>query len=111
MTVREDDLDDLLPDDEDDGAGTVLASFAVTARFRRTAATAEQAEREVRTALRGGLFEDVRVEPREPDGRWAVDVRFVLVSLDGETAVAGVHESLRLAGSAADEVWLAERLV
>ena len=111
MTVRMDDLTDQLPDD-DEGAGTVLPGFAVTARFRRVAETGEDAERLVRAELRssGQPYDDAKVEPREPDGRWAVDVRFVVVSIDGETAVDGVHQTLREAGITPDDVWLSERL-
>jgi len=111
MTVRVDELTHLLPDD-DEGAGTVLPSFAVTARFRRAAETREDADHLVRSELQAsrGLYNDAKVEPQEPDGRWAVDVRFVVVSLDGETAVEGVHETLREAGITPDEVWLSERL-
>jgi hypothetical protein len=101
---------DALPDDADDAES--LPSFAVMARFRRPAASGEEAEvalREELTAARG-LFDDARVEPQEPDGRWAVDIRFVVASVDGERAVDGVHSTLRDAGVAADEVWVAEQL-
>lgn len=104
MTAPED-LDDL----PDDG---VLRSFAVRARFRRAAPSAEQAESSVRDHLEPvrGLFDDARTEPQDPDGRWPVDVRFVVPSLDGERAVDGVHATLRESGLVPDEVWLAERL-
>ena len=94
------------------GEGDVVPSFAVRARFRQVADDAVRAEAEVRRALVPvrGLYDDAVVEPQEPDGRWAVDVRFVVASLDGELAVAGVHESLRDHGLAADEAWLAEQL-
>jgi hypothetical protein len=109
MTHAQDALDDL-PDGGD--AGPVLHSFAVQARFRCSATDAEQAERQVREQLQvvRDLYDDVRVEPQEPDGRWAVDVRFVVVSVDGETAVGGVHTTLREQGLGPDEAWLAERL-
>jgi hypothetical protein len=100
---------DALPEGE---FGPVLHTFAVQARFRCQAADAEHAERLVRERLvpvRDQLS-DVRVEPQEPDGRWAVDVRFVVASVDGETAVNGVHETLRGAGVPADEAWVAEQL-
>ena len=92
--------------------GEVVHSFAVRARFRRAATGAAQAEAEVRRALApvSGLYDDAVVEPQEPDGRWAVDVRFVVASLDGELAVRGVHDSLRENGLVPDEVWVAERL-
>ena len=94
------------------GDGEVVHSFAVRARFRRAAAGAGQAEQEVRRQLAPvrGLFDDAVVEPQEPDGRWAVDVRFVVASLDGELAVQGVWGSLREHGIVPDEVWVAERL-
>ena len=95
-----------------DGGEVVLHTFAVRARFRRSAPSAAEAEAMVRAELEPvrGLYDDALVEPQEPDGRWAVDVRFVVASLDGELAVAGVHESLRDHGLAADEAWLAEQL-
>jgi hypothetical protein len=94
------------------GEGEVVHSFAVRARFRRTADDAARAEAQVRRELEPvrGLYDDAVVEPREPDGRWAVDVRFVVASLDGELAVRGVWESLREHGLVPDEVWVAERL-
>lgn len=110
MTRIPDAVDDL-PED-DDAVGSVLHSFAVQARFRCSAADAAQAERTVRQDLEAvrELYDDVRVEPQEPDGRWAVDVRFVVASVDGETAVDGVHSTLRERGLVPDEAWLAERL-
>jgi hypothetical protein len=94
------------------GEGEVVHTFAVRARFRRSAAGAEQAEDEVRRELAAvrGLHDDVVVEPQEPDGRWAVDVRFVVASLDGELAVQGVWDVLRAQALVPDEVWVAERL-
>ena len=95
-----------------DGGEVVLHTFAVRARFRRAAASAADAEALVRRELEPvrGLYDDAVVEPQEPDGRWAVDVRFVVASLDGTLAVRGVHESLREHGLVPDEVWVAERL-
>ena len=92
--------------------GEVVPSFAVRARFRRAAPDAGRAEAEVRRELEPvrGLYDDAVVEPQEPDGRWAVDVRFVVASLDGELAVQGVYESLREHALVPDEVWVAERL-
>ncbi|HWH27972.1 MAG TPA: hypothetical protein VNU26_03245 [Mycobacteriales bacterium] len=100
-------LDDL-PDD----VGEVLHSFAVMARFRRAADSPQLAESAVRREMQAvrDLFDDVLVEPQEPDGRWAVDVRFVVSSVDGERAVNGVHATLREAGLQPDEAWVAERL-
>jgi hypothetical protein len=109
MTRPPDAVDDW-PDD--DAAGTVLHSFAVLARFRRPAHDGEQAERRVREELVAvrDQYDDARVEPQEPDGRWAVDVRFVVASVDGETAVDGVHRTLTAQGLTPDEAWVAEQL-
>lgn len=92
--------------------GEVVHSFAVRARFRRTAEDADAAQAAVRRALEPvrGLYDDAVVEPQEPDGRWAVDVRFVVASLDGELAVRGVSEQLAEHALVADEVWVAEQL-
>jgi hypothetical protein len=114
MTRGHDAVDDL-PEDllpEHGGPGVFLHSFGVMARFRTPAADAPEAERQVRERLQvvRGLYDDTRVEPQEPDGRWAVDVRFVVASLDGETAVEGVHATLREQGLVPDEAWLAEQL-
>ena len=94
------------------GDGEVVHSFAVRARFRRAAADADEAEAVVRRALAPvrGLYDDAVVEPQEPDGRWAVDVRFVVASLDGELALQGVGEQLGEHGLLPDELWVAERL-
>jgi hypothetical protein len=104
--------DELTELDSADGPGELLHSFAVLARFRCASGSADDAEAHVRDDLADvrDLFDDVRVEPPEPDGRWAVDVRFVVSSVDGERAVDGVHSTLREAGASPDEVWLAERL-
>lgn len=94
------------------GEGEVVHSFAVRARFRRAADDAAAAEAAVRADLEpvAGLYDDALVEPQEPDGRWAVDVRFVVASLDGELAVRGVVEALRAQALVPDEAWVAERL-
>ena len=85
----------------------LLPTYAVQARFAEGAEDAEQAEHSVRARLTAaqGLYDDVRVERREPDGTWLLEVRFVVVSVDAHTAVLGVSESLRGAGLAPDEVW------
>jgi hypothetical protein len=104
------DVVDHLP--EDDEGAAVLHSYAVMARFRRPAADGDEAERLVREELTParGLYDDARVEPQEPDGRWAVDVRFVVASVDRESAVDGVHTTLREYGLQPDEAWVAEQL-
>jgi len=96
----------------DEGPDAALHSFAVIARFRLEAPTAQQAEASVRKDLQvlGGAYSDAKVEPQEPDGRWAVDVRFVVASVDGELAVEGVHSTLREQGLEPSEAWVAERL-
>ena len=95
-----------------DGTEVVLHSFAVMARFRRAADSAAHAEALVRDQLAvvRGLYDDARVEPQEPDGRWAVDVRFVVASVDGATAVEGVSSTLREQAVPADEAWVAQAL-
>lgn len=95
-------LDDLGPDD------VGLPTFVVLARFAEAADSAEQAERSVRERLTAtrGLFDDVAVERREDDGTWLLEVRFVVVSLDPQTAVTGVCETLAAARLSPDEVWV-----
>ncbi len=95
-----------------DDAVDVLHSFAVVARFRREAGDAHEAEVLVRGELRAvqDQYDQAKVEPQEPDGRWAVDVRFVVASLDGESARDGVHRALSEAAATPDEVWLAQEL-
>jgi hypothetical protein len=106
--TAEDDFDDLLRG----AADLPLHSFAVIARFVRAGDSADAAEKVVREELQTvrDQYDDVKVEPPEPDGSWAVDVRFVVASLDGETALQGVHTTLRENGLAPDEAWVAERL-
>lgn len=95
-----------------DHGGVVLPSFVVFARFHADAATPEEAEAAVRERLSParGLFDDTRVEPREPDGSWAVDARFVVTSVDADLAVDGVFATLRESGVVPDEAWVAEQL-
>jgi hypothetical protein len=89
------------------GAETVLPTFVVLARFRQQAVRPEDAVDDVRRMLRaaGEPFDDVTLERTEPDGSAMVVARFVVVSVDTQTGVAGVHDSLRGAGLAVDEVW------
>ena len=85
-----------------------LPTFVVLARFPEAADSAALAEQSVRgrlTAARG-LYDDVRVERREDDGTWLLEVRFVVVSIDARTAVTGVSETLTGAGLSPDEVWV-----
>lgn len=99
---------DLTPD----GAETVLPTFVVLARFREQAGSEQDAVAAVRRRLTaaGEPFDDVLVERAEPDGAWMVLARFVVVSVDASTGVAGVHDSLRDAGLAVDEVWADEQV-
>ena len=94
---------DLTPD----GAETVLPTFVVLARFRQSAASETEAIAAVTARLRRAEepFDDAFVERQEDDGSWMVVARFVVVSVDAHTGVAGVHDSLRDAGVAVDEVW------
>ena len=110
MTHLPDAVDELA--DPEIGTDVVLHSFAVVARFRRDADSAGQAEALVRRELQAvrGLYDDAKVEPREPDGRWAVDVRFVVASVDARTAVEGVSSTLREQAVPADEAWAAQAL-
>lgn len=109
MNAVEDALLEQVPEDNGE---PVLSGFAVIARLRLPADSPEAAEAQARRLLAdaGAPYEDLKLEPQEPDGRWAVDVRFVVVSLDVETAVGGVHRTLVDAGLAVDEAWLSERL-
>ena len=95
--------------DEDVDGEVALPTFVVLARFAEAAPTAEQAETSVRARLTAarGLYDDVRVERREDDGTWLLEVRFVVVSLDAHTAVEGVSGTLTSAGLSPDEVWVA----
>ena len=91
---------------------TVLPTYAVLARFRETASGRDAAVRQVVTRLTEAEepFHEVDVEREDAPGTYLVVARFVLVSVDGETAVAGLHETLTLAGLAPDEVWLASQV-
>lgn len=86
----------------------VLPTFAVMARFREVAATQDDAVRSVvaRLTEREEPFHEVVVEREEEPGTWMVVARFVVVSIDGHTAVLGVSETLQGAGLVPDEVWL-----
>ena len=94
-------------DDVTGGVETVLPTFVVLARFRQSAPIEREAVDAVRRQLTaaGEPFDDVLVERQEDDGSWMVLARFVVVSVDAHTGVAGVHDSLREAGLAVDEVW------
>ena len=85
----------------------VLPTFAVLARFREPAPTGEVAVGRVAERLRSHAepVQQVALEREEGPGEWMVTGRFVLVSVDPATAVAGLSETLAEAGLAADEVW------
>jgi len=85
-----------------------LPTFALLARFPVQQADEPSAVEVVRSLLRAAdePFEDVTVEREDAPGTYYVMARFVLSSLDGETAVRGLFETLREAGLDPDEVWL-----
>lgn len=99
--------DPSLLDELPDGLEPVLPSFEVLARFPQAADDGEAACQAVQRQLADlrGMWQDVVIERREPDGRWMVVVRFVVVSTDPHTAVVGVHDSVRETGLLPDEVW------
>lgn len=90
-----------------DTGEVILPTFAIFSRFRVQAATERDAIESVVARLTAAQepFHEISAEPQEQDGRWPVDVRFVLVSVDSHTAVAGLDETLRAAGIAPDETW------
>jgi hypothetical protein len=95
-------------DDEDEPeVQAVLPTFVVLARFRQQAESEQAALAQVRAMLseKGEPFDDIAFERDEGDGTWMVNARFVVVSVDSSTAVAGVHETLQGHGLAVDEVW------
>lgn len=104
-------MSDFVLDSDDDGpepaVEAVLPTFVVLARFRQEADSEEAALAHVRKMLsdKGEPFDDIRPERDEGDGAWMVNARFVVVSVDSNTAVAGVHETLQGHGLAVDEVW------
>jgi hypothetical protein len=90
----------------------VLPTFAVLARFREQATAPEAAVRAVTARLTEAQepFHEVDVEREDAPGTYLVVARFVLVSIDGQTALAGLHDTLVAAGLAPDEVWLDGRV-
>jgi hypothetical protein len=94
-------LDETLP------AEVALPTVPVLARLRSTESDAEAAVADVRARLAAvrGLYDDVLLERQEDDGSCWVVARFVTVSVDVQTAVLGVHETLAAAGIPVDEVW------
>ncbi len=95
--------------DDTDALDTALPTYAVLAQLSRpTGGSGGEAVRSVETDLRaaGAPYDLVTVERQDDDGTWRLRARFVVVSVDGETAVAGVHEMLVAAGVHPDEVWL-----
>ena len=88
-----------------------LPTFAVQARFWTDAGSPEQAAAEVHGMVRAASDQPAEVSAGRPeaDGRYPVIARFVVVSVDEHTAVAGVHDELRAAGLAVDEVWISNR--
>jgi hypothetical protein len=104
-------MSDFALESDDDGAEpaveAVLPTFVVLARFREQAESEQGALANVRRMLTdtGEPFDHIAPERVEPDGSWMVNARFVVVSVDSNTAVTGVHETLRRHGLAVDEVW------
>ena len=90
-----------------DTGDLVLPTYAIFSRFRVEEGSEREAVESVVARLTEAQepFHEITVEPREPDGSWLVDVRFVLVSVDRQTAVIGLDETLREAGLDPVEVW------
>ena len=95
-----------------DTADLVLPTYAIFSRFKVQAETEREAIETVVGRLTAAQepFHEITVEPRDPDGSWLVDVRFVLVSVDGHTAVVGLDETLREAGLSPEEVWAGQQV-
>lgn len=91
----------------------VLPTYTVLARFREPAVDGASAVRQVVERLTAAQepFHEVTVQQEDQGERFhLVVVRFVLVSVDPQTAVAGLSETLTAAGLTPDEVWAAEQL-
>jgi len=90
----------------------VLPTFALLARFRESGPTGEDAVRSliVRLTEAEEPFHEVEVERQESPDAWMVVARFVLVSVDGQTAVGGLKDVLQQAGLRPDEVWVDRQL-
>ncbi|CAN5297006.1 hypothetical protein BH24ACT10_BH24ACT10_09280 [soil metagenome] len=104
------DADDAALALDESGPGEVaLPTYPVLARFRSAAPDEAQALADARRQLApvAGMYDDVEVERREDDGSFWVVARFVTVSVDAQTAVLGVHDSLAAAAVPVDEVWVA----
>lgn len=97
---------------EDTTSDLVLPTFAVLARFLQRAGTADEAVAAVAEQLRSHdePVHEISVERQETEGEWMVVARFVLVSVDAATAVAGLSETLTAAGTPPDEVWAAQQV-
>lgn len=97
---------------DDTSSDLVLPTFAVLARFRERAETGEQALSQVAERLRSHdePVHEIEIERQESDDEWMVVARFVLVSIDPATAVAGLSETLTAAGTPPDEVWAGQQL-
>jgi hypothetical protein len=94
-----DHLDEVMP------AEVSLQTFVVLVRFRSEAADAV-ADVTARLTPVSDLHDRVFVERVEADGTTLVVVRFATVSVDGSSAVLGVHETLKDAGISYDEAWV-----
>ncbi|MCU1586953.1 MAG: hypothetical protein JWN31_446 [Frankiales bacterium] len=91
----------------DDLEETVLPTYELFARFAVPAVSEREAIDALVTQLTTAHepFHEITVEREDPSGTWLVAVRFVIVSVDGHTAVLGLDETLRAAGLSPDEVW------
>ena len=91
-----------------DSFDAVLPTFALLARFVVEGGAPGDATRHVAERLTAAElpFHEVEVERTEPDGTVLVVVRFVETSVDAQTAIAGLYETIRASGLAPDEVWL-----
>ena len=90
----------------------VLPTYAVYARFPVLASGERDAIETVVSLLTAAEepFHEIVLERLEPDGTYLVVVRFVLVSVDSQTAVFGLHQTLRSAGLGIDEVWAGDQV-
>jgi hypothetical protein len=87
-----------------------LPTFALLARISATGA-ADPVRDVQRQLTEAGLHaEEVRSLDSTVVGHPEVLARFVLSSLDGETALRALHEHLRAAGLPVDELWLDRQL-
>lgn len=97
-------------DNLSDTGEVVLPTFSVLARFRASAPDGPAAVRSVVQRLTAAEEPFHEVSSQSDGGDQLVLVRFVLVSVDAQTAVVGLSETLTAAGLEPDEVWAAGQL-